>query len=422
MHLRSLTKSPLAMIGAALWLAVAGPAWAGAGGEDGGVIQPSLNFVCGLLGMTSCPQLPTATQVVLELAGLETSAPDYVRGPLRLQLCSVAGNDGQPCDKFAINALNKTVPSPVGVADLANLTPLAFTLNKQGRAVPTQSGDPSAVSFLYAVTTGDNGQPKTLDLFYDYPPLTSSTFAAGQIVADISLPLQVLSTTNGSNRLACGAQGCPNSVATLQISAQCNGGPGCLIANIIGDFSAPGKPETRSASALGIQWAVAFAASPNSKQAHAIFEVIAPLLVTGPTSPAQCGKAIAAGIPDPADCGNDPAYFGVTPAGATNGSAVGSPTEINQLSGLPTAFSTDDLGFTPTFLGAPVGIAPSAAPACLGGTCPSPPQSSTFPFCASFSVKGALNPAVAAFFAMGTDGTAYVSAPVVPTAQVACPF
>lgn len=415
---------------AALWLS-AGPAWAGHGGGDAGVVQPALNTLCEFLGMpvSSCPQLPTVTQVILQYAALETSSPDFVRRPAKLgglAQCSIAGNDVPsgsftPCDANAINAVNRPVPSPIVLSALANLTPLAFTVNKQGQAVPTQPSDPSAVGFFYAVTTttGANGQPDTLQLFYDYPPLTSSTFATGQVVADISLPLQVLNA-DGSERLVCGAQGCPASVATLKIRAFCNGGPACLTATVKGDFFGNGKFETPLAADLGLQVALVFSSSPNSKTIHAIFEVQAPLLVTGPTNSAQCGKAISAGTPDPTDCGNNPAYFGVTPANATNGIATGSPTGINQITGLPTAFSTNDLGFTPAFLGAPVGVAPSAAPTCLNNSCPTP--ASTFPFCASFSVKGTLNPAVAAFFAIATDGTANVSAPLVQPPLAKCPF
>jgi hypothetical protein len=426
----SLTISRLAAAVAAVWLCGAGSAWAGGGGADGGIVQPFLNGLCQFLGMTnmapSCPQLPRATQVILEYAALATAPPDFVRGPVgAIPTCSVAGDAGNPCANNALNAVNRPVPAPIGLSDLANLTPLAFTINKQGQAIPTEPGDPSAVSFLYAVTTttGVNEQPDTLQLFYDYPPLTSSTFPSGNVVAQISLPLQVLSMTNGSERLVCGPQGCPLSVATLQITA-C--GASCLSANVFGNFSQTTPMLT--AAALGIQSTVVFGSSPNSSKTHAIFEVQVPLLVTGPTSPAQCGKAIAAGTPDPADCGNDPAYFGVTPANATNGIATGSPTGINQITGLPTAFSTNDLGHTPAALGAPVGIAPSAAPACPGGKAcpvtvpPALPPPSTFPFCASFSVKGVLNPAVAVFYAIGTDGAAYLSAPIVPPTNVACPF
>jgi hypothetical protein len=203
-------------------------------------------------------------------------------------------------------------------------------------------------------------------------------------VASVSLPLQVLNS-DGSERLICGAQGCPASLATLQISAASNGG---LTANVIGDFSVPGTISTMSAGALGIQFSVSFAPSPNSDRSHFILEVQVPLLVT---------------------LGNDPAYFGVVPSGVI---------PVNEISGLPTAFTND---VVPT---SKIGIAPQAAPACPSGSCP--PPTTTFPFCASFSGNGGgpLNSAVATFLAIGTDATTYVSSPVpaqIPS-SLKCPF
>jgi hypothetical protein len=429
---RSSTISALVGAVAAIWLGGVGPASAGAGGGDGGIVQPTLNALCNLMAMTqlapSCPQLPRATQVILEYAALANVPPDFARGPSApggvFNACSVAGNEGIACSENALNAVNQPVPAPIDpTKDLANLTPLAFTINSQGQATPTQADDPAAVSFLYVVTTTTrvSGQLDTLQLIYNYPSLTSSTtFTNGQVVAKISLPLQILSKTNGSERLLCGLQGCLLSVATLQIA--CSSASGCgpdgLTANVFGDFSS--KISMLSAAALGIQWQLV----PGSS-----IEVQVPLLVIGPTNVTKCGKAISAGTPDPADCGNDPAYFGVTPANATSGNATGSPTGINQASGLTTAFSTSVLGFTPASLAVPVGIAPHAAPACLsgvnGGACPTvaPLQSSTFPFCASFlGSNGALNRAVAAFYAISTNGASYTSAPVAAPPQVTCPF
>jgi hypothetical protein len=420
MRQRPSARLPIASIAIAISLFAAGPVRAGDGGEDAGSAQVILNDFCAFLGMSSCPQLPTVTQAVLEIAGLQNSSPDYARGPTVLAACSVAGNalrdfppTTTPCGTIALNAVNRSVAASLSVSDLSNLTPLAFTINKQGQAVPTQLGSASAVSFLYAVATGMTGQPDALQLFYDYPGLTSS-FTAGKTVANISLPLQVLQA-DGSERLVCGTGGCPNSIATLQVVATCNGT--CVTVNVIGDFSTAGVLETHNAAELGIEAKVTFQPSPNSKQTHAIFQVAAPLLVIGPSSPAKCGKAIVAGTADAGDCGNDPAYFGVTPAGATNGSAAGSITGVNQITGLPTAFSTNALGFTPPFLGKPVGIAPSATPSAVPNT-----TTSTYPFCASFLVKGAPSPAAAAFYSIATDGTANLSAPLNPAAGISCPF
>ena len=210
-------------------------------------------------------------------------------------------------------------------------------------------------------------------------------------VANVSLPLQLLNS-DGSERLICGATGCPASLATLQITA-CSSGPGCVngfAANVSGDFSTPGKITTMSASQLNIGVSVPSGPSPNSVSSHLILKVEVPLLVTAAT---------------------DPAYFGVVPSGVI---------PVNEISGLPTAFTAE---LKPTF-----GVTPQAAPTC-NGTCPSTTFTSTFPFCASFAGNGGgpLNPAVATFVTLGTDATTYVSSPVttanpsgVPILQ--CPF
>ena len=378
----------------AAWLCGMASAWAGTSGSDTG-LQQALNDVCADVGITSCPHMPTATQAILQMSGLANAAPDFVRGPQGpivasgfSALCTVSGSGGlNVCSqKNAINAVNPSAASP----DLSNLTPLAFTTVK-GQAVPVPFGTKGAASFFYAVATGSSGEPNTLTVVFDYPPLTSSSFTKSQVVANVSLPLQLLNS-DGSERLICGATGCPASLATLQITA-CSSGPGCVngfAANVSGDFSTPGKITTMSASQLNIGVSVPSGPSPNSSRSHFILEVQVPLLIT---------------------LGNDPAYFGVVPSGVI---------PVNEISGLPTAFTAE---LKPTF-----GVTPQAAPTC-NGTCPSTTFTSTFPFCASFAGNGGgpLNPAVATFVTLGTDATTYVSSPVttanpmnVPILQ--CPF
>src|SRR5438477_5203531 len=83
----------LAAVGTALWLSVAGPAWAGDGGDDAGAYQPFLQQVCDLVGAASCPQVPTLTQIVLGISNFQNTPPDFVRGPLGnlFGICSVSG-------------------------------------------------------------------------------------------------------------------------------------------------------------------------------------------------------------------------------------------------------------------------------------------------------------------------------------------
>jgi hypothetical protein len=338
----------------------------------------------------------------LQASALENIPPDLLRasvigGSLQLDqtsgACTVAGNGGLvPCDTLAINAVNP-LESSVSPSDLKDLRPLAFIgpTAGSGQAVPYPSGTVGLNSFFYAVATEANGQPTALSLFYEYRPLTSATFTKGQQVAAISLPL-VIRNSNGSEQPV---------TTTLQISATCAGGTNCLTASAIGNFQGNGT-QKRSPGDLGIT------VTPDFSTGHAIFQVQAPLVVTGR---------------------NDPAYFGVVPPGATNPlTPVGSQAFVNQASGLPTAFSSDVPGFPTAFLrGVTDGIAPYAAPLCTAATCPNPPPTTPpatgFGFCASFLATGStttLNPAVAAFLAIGTDGTTYVSSPKSATG-IQCP-
>jgi hypothetical protein len=422
--MRELVSAISRSVGAAsaVWLCGMGSAWAGGGGNDAGTFQPFLNQVCGLVGMTSCPQLPTFTQIVLEISGLQNTPPDFVRGPMGnfFGVCSVSGNSGLPVcsEKNAINAVNPPAPVSITLSDLSSLTPLRFISPQtgQGLAAPVPPGN-GENSFFYAVATEASGQPDTLVLTYDYPPQTNANFAKGQFIADLSLPLVVLNS-NGTQR---------SLPIVLQVrgSGSCANGPPCYTTTAVGNFLGNGT-QARDPADLGVNVSVVFALSPAPAPRHLIFEVQAPLLVTGPANSTKCGAAISIGTPDPADCGNDPAYFGVAPSGAVNAS-TGSPTHVNQMSGLPTAFFQNAPGFPVSFLkGAAVGIAPYAAPLCTLATCPppaTPPAPPNFGYCANFSAAGAAgsHSAVDAFAMIGTEGTTYVSSPVAASGVV-CPF
>src|SRR6266404_1768579 len=136
-----------ASVSAAFWMYGAGTAWAGDGGDSLGTIQAiigpadgSTGF-CHLLGMgtnfgTTCPQLPTVTQAILEAAGLGLSPPEMVAAQNSIPPGSNvnAGNPAVPliqgaATPFPLNAsqlfvaATKTSPSS-GL--LSTLTPLAF--------------------------------------------------------------------------------------------------------------------------------------------------------------------------------------------------------------------------------------------------------------------------------------------------------
>jgi hypothetical protein len=389
LNARSRSGLPLAAAALAFWVCGAAPALAG-GSADAGSVQSSLDSVCGNLAnlfnpaqnaQMPCPQLPTVSQGVLEIAALLNARPEAIRA-----LQGVSG--------AAVYASNPVATAPI---DLSQLTPLAFegALTSRGGATPTQLYNPKANSYFYAATALDpnTGQPGILNIYYDYLLRSVPVFVKGQTVAKISLPLAVLDM-NGNETAVCGAQGCPASVATLILDATCTGGASCLRALVKGDFAGTGTSASYNAKDLGINIAATFGKSPISSLPHATFSVQVPLLITAL---------------------NDPAYFG-----------------FNFVSGL-SPFSSDQTGAAAPVLGAgvSVGIPPYAAPLCAnpaGAACPTPTPVSTYGFCASFSNNftgpiGKPAPAVAAFVQIGTDGEALASTPLPPGSGLPqCPF
>ena len=399
MHIpaKSLTTYRLAGAAVALWLCGIGSAWAGDGGADAGTVQSFLDTTCGNIAaiflppqpvQTPCPQLPTVSQGVLEIAALLNARPEAIRSYQNVQ-------------GSAIYAGNTLIPSPP--VAWSGVTPLAFigALTSGGQATPTQLYDPKANSYFYAVATVDpvTQQPGTLNLLYDYLLRTVPVFIKGQTVAKISLPLAVL-RADGSELAVCGTLGCPASVATLTIKATCTGGPACLTGKVTGDFAGTGTPASYNAKDLGISFTATFGKSSVSTLPHASFAVQVPLVVTN---------------------ANDPAFFG-----------------FSWITGNQT-FSGDETGHPAPVLGAgvSVGIPPYAAPLCAnpaGTACPAPPAPpppSTYGFCASFSNNftgpiGNPAPAVAAFVQLITDGETLASTPLLPlptgSVPASCPF
>jgi hypothetical protein len=399
MHIRtkSLTTYRLAGAAFAVWLCGIGWAWAGDGGADAGTVQGFLTETCGNIAsifspaqpvQTPCPQLPTVSQGVLEIAALLNARPEAIRSYQNVQ-------------GSAIYAGNPVIPSPPVV--WSSVTPLAFigAPTSKGQATPTQLNDPKADSYFYAVATLDpvSQQPGTLNLLYDYLLRTVPVFIKGQTVAKISLPLAVL-RPDGSELAVCGALGCPASVATLTIKATCTGGPACLTGYVTGDFAGTGTLATYKANDVGISFTASFGKSPISALPHASFAVQVPLVVTN---------------------ANEPAYFG-----------------FSWITGNET-FSSDETGASTPVLGAgvSVGIPPYAAPLCAnpaGTACPTPPAPpppSTYGFCASFSNNftgpiGNPAPAVAAYVQLVTDGETLASTPLLPlppgSVPASCPF
>jgi hypothetical protein len=370
--LRLSVISRLASGAAVIWMCGSGSAWAGDGGSSGLSLQGVLDDVCSVFGLP-CPQLPTVTQQVIEIAGLTNQSPDNVR--LLNSVCGPLSPSALPCGPdVAVNAVNGLAKSPpLGTIDaMWYLTPLAFTPG----LVATQYGDPAAKSFFYShVLAGANGQPHTFDLFYDLPGTNKLV-----VPVALSLPLVVLNPDGSERPVA----------ATL--NAVCVGF-GCASATVSGDFLGTGKTKKYSPGALGLNLNFAFAPSPNSPVPHPIVEVQIPLVVT---------------------MQNDPAYFTALPC----------PAGVNPISGYCEAFTKDVRGSPIPGTGTSVGIAPYAAPPCTATTCPSPPPTppatspSFFGFCATISS----NPVIAAFASIGTDGTTYASTPTAGAASTTqCP-
>lgn len=355
----------------ALWLGGPGPAWAGSGGEDVGGVQTFFDTLCQARG-TSCqiplPPLPTITQLILEISGLSNDPPNVTRS--QLSICDFPG--GPDCSSLVVNAVNQPTQAPVlsnsnlspaascaPPSSPSKICPLAFISARtgKGQAAAAQPGNHAADTFFYAVTTTAQGaaQPDTLSLVYDYLPRNLPFFIKDRVLGRISLPLvELLSDPLGSERLV---------AANLEISASCNGGPSCLTATIIGDFTGSGSPQRLGTGDLGLTFKASFGASPNSKTPHTIFEVDIPLLVTQ---------------------GNDPPYFtSFVPPGI---------------------FSTDAAGF---LLGGatPTGAAPDAAPVNASFS-PSvaEDEGNLLPF--------VLRPAVKGNIALGTNGAVLASAPL----------
>src|SRR5205807_8057583 len=122
-----------------------------------------------------------------------------------------------------------------------------------------QPGSQNANSFFYAATNGIAGQaPDTLFLVYDYPPLTHSSFAKGQFVADVTVPLGVLNA-NGTETEA------PTKIQ-VRGSTGCGKIAPCISATAVGTFGS--TLQSVSAATLGLTVTLAIQPSTNSSVPH----------------------------------------------------------------------------------------------------------------------------------------------------------
>jgi hypothetical protein len=354
---------------AVVLLAAGQPAKAGDGGDLGGlqaVIGPpdGSSGLCAVLGMgtdfgNTCPQLPTISQAILEIATLLDSPSEAVRGaPFGLVAMGTNIDANNPSRPPALNqdGVGGGIGNsfPIAPSVLSSLTPLAFvSARHDGAAIPVQLYNPAADTFVSAVaSTLVIGQPypDTLFLFYEDTRRDNKNFRSGQTVAKFSLPLVKLSGGVETPYLAI-----LNYKADKKLD--------CAASTLSGGLS--GSP-----AKFGIDCAVVFAPTPTAPRDHAIFEVSVPLVITQAT---------------------DPEYF----------------TD-------PYNLLYSGFGLFTVDLSGPVGIAPSASP--LGA-------SAIYALCADLPTAWSGPPvhAAAAFYAIATDAEALLSAPLAAKITITCP-
>ena len=213
--LTPLTFSRLAGVLAALWLCGAGTAWAG-DGADLASLQAIIGQsdgstgLCAIFGMKPCPQLPTITQGVLEVAGLGNNLPEMVRAQNSVLPGSnvTAGNAAAvpPVDSFQ-NRLPMPFPLNSEVHtqlqdQLSTLTPLAFVSQSKGTAVGDTAIRPQGGRLPLRGwgieprirRVNEAHRPRYGLFFYDDLFRVTPTFTKGQIAAKFSLPLTVLNS------------------------------------------------------------------------------------------------------------------------------------------------------------------------------------------------------------------------------------
>jgi hypothetical protein len=388
---------------ATLWLCAGQPARAGDGGADLGSLQTYIDQVCTFFSMSPCPQIPTISQAVLQVAAFVDVAPEAVRSSTSFAIpvgpYADAGNPSRPpalgCSPTGcVDPLNPITGLPIDPGVLSSLRPLAFVSAKNGKgpATPTQLYNPSADAFLYAVggssaANTNSSQPDTLLLFYDNPGRSDEDFEHGQLVAKISLPLTVLNSDRATERFV---------AATLQYKLPGRGEKPCSASTVTGNFSGSGT-QTLSPTAIGINCAVAFGPSPVSPHPHAIFEVTIPMLITPSTDPVIfSGSPLNFGAPFLSGGGD----FGFTPANC--------PSTTPGMCRLGTK-------------GMSIGIGPNAGPFGAPASSTTP---GTYALCANLPREGngtSPVPSIAAFYAIGGDGVVRLSAPLAPTIPFVCP-
>ena len=248
--MRAMDRIPMRFFASALFAALllygAKPAAAGGGGADLGTAQTLLDFVCGVIGIAACPQLPTVNQIVVEISALTTATPADVRTQLNIPQ-NVAYDAGT-------------------LAGLSNPLAFASPSTKLQPTFPVAPTSPAGNAFLSATT--DLATSK-LNLTFDYRQRTIPTFAQDQNVGTIALPMVV---ADGNADLV------RNVSATLQILGDPATCPTCVKTEVIGDFLGTGT-QIDQLTDLGMTFGLTF----NSNE---IVQIGIPLLITSDIAPA----------------------------------------------------------------------------------------------------------------------------------------
>jgi hypothetical protein len=444
--------SRLAGAVATLWLCGTGSAWAGGGGTDLSGINTSstgLQGVCDFLAgfgvtISPCPQAPTITQAVLQIAAWDLVPTEMIRALNNIPLGGSV-NAGNPSSPPVTPPITKF---PVGADVLANLlpnlTPLAFIgPNAIGKTVTLSTNGTTLVTSNMLNFASTNGlvagqnysivdtsgaiSPATTLISFTGTTVTMSANAAGKINPGDKITLTPIATATQLSNPNVGALlyavasgfsdsgGQPDTlfflyedlsrdnqtfntgqtIAYLSLPLVDSSG-GLVMTNLQVVATCNGGPASclqvqavggmtlsaKQLSNLGIQFALVFAPSAFSPKPHAFFELAVPLRIKSDT---------------------DPLYFN------------------NPIANVPIAAS----GFFKNEEAPAVGIGPAAAPLCNG------PCTSTdlplFSLCATLpdnsNGPGAhRQPAVAAYYAISTAGETLLSAPLPGFSTSVCPF
>jgi len=278
---QSSTIARLVLYIGAAWLCGGAPASAGGSGAASAADAAQFsNVVCkGLRPQSICDALlarmSTVNQLVIEAAALVLETPAQIRSA-NFPTSSGPAFDAAKQGTFFYQAGQPLNGAPFPYTSLANQ--LAFVASP-GQPIPTNPSNLAANSFLAAATSPTTASPTALNLTFDFLPRTNSTFAAGQDVGDITLPLVVADSNQNLVR---------DVTATLQIRGTGNGSG--VTTDIVGNLSGMGS-QTYQLGDLGMT------SSLNFTNGSLEFDLGIPLLITSDINPPNIPQGMIPGYP-----------------------------------------------------------------------------------------------------------------------------